>query len=352
MLDRTTPVTNGDFFEALAKGLPAHGFWSAPVVVGVSGGADSVALLLGLHALAPGQGASSRLVVAHARHDLRAEAAADAVFVADLAAELGVSCVIGDLRVREPDGPRGEGIEGRARRLRRAFFFDTARERGARYVVVAHTADDQAETILHRILRGTGVAGLAGMVSARALGDGVSLLRPLLAVPRAVVRASLESRGRAWVEDATNTDVRFARNFLRHEILPRCESGPYPAAPEALVRLGSQAAAVAGAVRSAADHLLDMHAVRDADGTTILQAGKLARLDRHLLAEVFVALWDREGWPRRDMTARHYQRLAAMASSAADPSTVAKPSAIDLPGGVGARVQPTGMLVVGITGDR
>jgi tRNA(Ile)-lysidine synthase len=143
-----------DFLAALNAGLPVHGFWSAPVVACVSGGADSVALLLGLHSLAAAQGAISRLFVAHARHDLREEAAADATFVTELAAGLGISCVVRDLQVREPDGVRGEGIEGRARRLRHEFFAAVAREQGARSVVVAHTADDQAETILHRSLRG------------------------------------------------------------------------------------------------------------------------------------------------------------------------------------------------------
>jgi tRNA(Ile)-lysidine synthase len=74
------------------------------------------------------------------------------------------------------------------------------------------------------------------------LSDGVSLLRPLLAVPRSLARGYLESCGQPWREDATNADVRYARNFLRHEILPRCESGPYPAAAASLVRLGGQAA--------------------------------------------------------------------------------------------------------------
>ena len=344
-IEATPSGTEVEFLAALTAGLPAHGFWSERVVVGVSGGADSVALLLGLHCLAAGQGAPPKLLVTHARHDLREAAAADAAFVADLAARLGVPCVIRDLRVREPDGVRGEGIEGRARRLRYEFFAAVAGEYGARSVVVAHTADDQAETILHRSLRGTGLAGLAGMASARQLSDGVALVRPLLSVPRGVVRAYLESRGQSWVEDASNADVRYARNFLRHEILTRCDSGPYPSASASLVRLGSQAAAVAGAVRSAAEHLLETHAHRHADGTTVLQTPKLAGLDHHLLAEIFVALWQREGWPQRDMTARHYSQLAAMAASSADPA-VAAPPAIDLPAGLNARVL-SGTVLIG-----
>ncbi len=346
MLDASTSATESGFLAALAGGLPDHGFWSAPAVVAVSGGADSVALLLGLHGLAATRRDEPRLLVAHARHDLRVEASADADFVTQLAAGLGIPCVVRDLRCREPDGVRGEGIEGRARRLRQECFAAIAHEHGARHVVVAHTADDQAETILHRALRGTGLAGLAGMQSARELGDGVSLLRPLLAVPRGVVRAYLASREQAWVEDATNADVRYARNFLRHAILARCEAGPYPAASAALVRLGGHAAAVADAVRSAAEHLLEAHGRRQADGTTVLQTRGLAGLDRHLLAEIFVALWHREGWPRRDMTAAHYAKLASLAVASA-AGTAAVPPPVELPGAVRARVTADGLLVVG-----
>ena len=344
--DATTTTPAEGFLAALAAGLPQHGFWSAPVVVAVSGGADSVALLLGLHRLAQGQGIESRLVVAHARHDLREEAAADAAFVADLAARLGIPCVVRDLRVRQPDGVRGEGIEGRARRLRQEFFSEVAGEHGARCVVVAHTADDQAETILHRSLRGTGLAGLAGMAASRELRDGVALLRPLLAVSRGLVREYLQSCGQCWREDATNSDVRYARNFLRHDILPRCESGPYPAAAASLVRLGGQAAVTAAALRSAAEYLLDAHSQRHADGTIVLTTQKLAGLDRHLLAEIFVTLWCREGWPQRDMTARHYLQLVAMTVSSADTAGLTPP-AIDLPGAVRARVVSPGMVAVG-----
>jgi tRNA(Ile)-lysidine synthase len=350
-LEATTSGAEVGFLAALAAGLPAHDFWSERLVVGVSGGADSVALLIGLHSLAAGQGVPPKLLVAHAKHDLREAAAADAAFVVNLAAELGVPCMVRDVRVREPGDVRGEGIEGRARRLRYEFLAAVAREEGARFVAVAHTADDQAETILHRSLRGTGLAGLAGMASARELSDGVALVRPLLAVPRGVVRGYLESCGQVWMEDATNADVRYARNFLRHQILAQCESGPYPAAAASLTRLGSQAAAVAGAVRSAANHLLEAHSHRHADGTTVLQTQKLAGLDRHLLAEIFVALWHREGWRRRDMTARHYSQLAAMAAASADPIAAA-PSAIDLPGEVRARVLADGMVVGGITTGR
>lgn len=321
---------------ALRAALPAD-CWAMPVLVGVSGGADSVALLLGLCAMVP-RDASRRLVVLHAEHDLRSAAAADREFVERLCARLGVEVVVRRLAVRAHDGA-GDGVEARARRLRHEFFEDLACERGARHVVVGHTADDQAETILHRVLRGTGLRGLAGMRAARQFCPGVALVRPLLGLPRDVVRGYLLASAETWREDESNADPAYARNFLRHEILARCVAGPYPAAAAALVRLGRQAEAVATAVESAAHHLLDAHGRRVGGGAVTLDGGRLAGLDGHLLAAVVEALWRREGWPQRDMTARHYAAVvAAMVGSG--------PVAFDLPAGVRATRSADGKLTL------
>jgi tRNA(Ile)-lysidine synthase len=327
------------FLAALAAGLPARGFWSSPLLVGVSGGADSVGLLCGLRGLACPD-AVGRMTVVHVEHDLREDAAADREFVAGLAARLGLPFVWRRCAVRSEVDERGEGVESLARRLRYAFFEEVAREVGARHVLVAHTADDQAETILHRILRGTGLAGLAGMPAARELCDGVSLLRPLLSVSRASVREFLAARAESWREDASNSDVRYARNFLRHEVIGRCEDGPYPAATAALVRLGGQAGKLGAALRAAAEQLLDVHASRAVRGAVVLRTAGLVALDRHLLAEMFAILWDREGWPRRDMTARHYEQLAALAAAGGESVVCAT----DFPGGVRASQQRAGLL--------
>ncbi len=317
-------VAAGPFLDSLAAGMPIMGPGRFPVVVAVSGGADSVAMLVGLAQLGV-----RNLVVAHAEHDLRREAPEDREFVDRLAARLGLRFAWRRLAVRERGTEAaGEGLEARARRLRYAFLAEVAREAGARYVLVAHTADDQAETILHRILRGTGITGLAGMRRARSLCDGVALVRPLLGIPRSVGRAFLEQAVESWQEDATNSDTTRARNFLRHEILARCLTGPYPAAVASLTRLGAQAGVIADALASAADHLLDLHAKRQPDGAILLKTEPLAKLDRHLLAELFVALWRREGWPQRDMTARHYEGLVSMVLSAGERTTACLPAGV------------------------
>lgn len=331
------------FLSAVARGLPRHGVWQAPAVIGVSGGADSTALLVALVAVAPGAEAAAGLIVTHGEHDLRPEASADRDAVAALARRLGLRFVSRQLKVRGAGHPRGEGIEARARRLRYRFFADVARETGSRHVIVAHTADDQAETVLQRILRGTGPAGMAGMAAARQLCEGVALIRPLLAIRRQQVREWLLAIGQRWCEDATNRDTHYARNFLRHEILSRCADGAFPAATEAIVRLGRQAAQVSAALASAAGYILDRHAACHADGAIEIDTTPLAMLDRHLVAEVMAMLWRREGWPRRDMTARHYERLVDMLQAVAAEKAIPR---TEFPGGVAAAAAARRRLVL------
>jgi tRNA(Ile)-lysidine synthase len=327
---------------ALGAALPAHGFWESPVIVGVSGGGDSVALLLGLLEVAP-KGSAPRIVVAHAHHGLRAAADGDLAFVEALASRLGLPAVVARLPVAAGDGVRGEGLEARARRMRYRWLGDAAHAAGARHVVVAHSADDQAETILHRALRGTGLAGLAGMRPARRLVDGVALLRPLLGTRRAALRAYLRARGEAWREDESNADPSHARSFLRGEILPRVEGAAWPGATAALLRLGEQAGAVGAALASAAGHLLERHS-RPVAGGTSLDAAALGGLDAALRAAVVAEVWRRHDWPRRDMTAAHYRAVAELLAAAGGGPEDGGP--IDLPGGVRAAAAGTWVGIV------
>lgn len=329
------------FLAGLAAALPANGFWTTPLVIGVSGGCDSTALVRGLEHLAPDD-VHHRMIIAHAEHDLRAEAACDRAFVSDLATRLGMPFAARRIAVRGPDGGR-DGLEARARRLRYDFLREVARDHGARYVLVAHTADDQAETILHRALRGTGLTGLAGMRPARALAAGIGLMRPMLRLPRSAARDFLADIGQPWCEDASNADTRYARNFLRHAVLQPCVAGPYPAAPAALGRLGELAAGLAASVEAAALQLLATHSQRHSDGGVLVRAADLATLPRQLRAELFVTLWRREGWPARDMTAGHYGCLAdLLACSGLDPQS-ARP--LELPGGCRATPERAGLLI-------
>src|SRR5690606_34531993 len=178
---------------------------------------------------------------------------------------------------------------------------DVLRRRGPRYVVVAHTADDQAETILHRVLRGTSLAGLAGIPRARELMPGVGLLRPLLEIRRAAAREYLELLGQPWREDASNLDRSWTRNRLRHELLPAIERDYNPQAVEALVRLGRLAAEANEVLDAAARDLLERATLRRDAVSIELDCRVLGKAPRYLVRAALVQAWDDQGWSRQTL---------------------------------------------------
>lgn len=185
--------------------------------VAVSGGADSVALLRLLDALRDQLGVT--LLVAHFDHMLRGpDSESDARFVEGLARERGVECVIERADVAAAAAANKWNLEDAARRLRYAFFERLVSEGRAKRIVVAHTADDQAETVLAHILRGTGVAGLAGIYP-----EVGSVVRPLLGERREDLRAYLRGLGQEWREDASNRDLSRQRARIREQLLPAIE---------------------------------------------------------------------------------------------------------------------------------
>jgi tRNA(Ile)-lysidine synthase len=202
------------------------------VVAAVSGGADSTALLRLLVDLGP----ELRLTihVAHFNHLLRDDADVDAAFVADMARSLRLVFHQGSGDPRA-QARSGRSLEDAARRLRYAFLSEIARETGAHAIATGHTLDDQAETVLMRVLRGTGPWGLAGIPPVRT-HDGVRLIRPMIEVPRATVEASLRETGASWREDLTNRDLAMLRNRVRRVLLPALE-GYNPDVRRTLARL-------------------------------------------------------------------------------------------------------------------
>ena len=193
------------------------------VGVAVSGGADSAALLRILYNLRDDLGIS--LLVVHFNHQLRAaESEADAEFVAGLARESGLECVVAHEDVAKAAQEHGWNLEDAARRLRYGFFQRVIEEGRATHVAVAHTADDQAETVLARLFRGTGLTGLAGIYPQ--IGP---IVRPLLETRRKELRDFLQERGQCWREDATNRDVRRLRARVREQLLPVLERDFSPA---------------------------------------------------------------------------------------------------------------------------
>ncbi|HEX8203277.1 MAG TPA: tRNA lysidine(34) synthetase TilS, partial [Isosphaeraceae bacterium] len=279
------------------------------LVVAVSGGGDSVGLLRVLHALAPELGL--RLTVAHLDHGVRGQvAAADARFAAELAAALELPFDLGHWHPSRPGH-----FEADARRARYAWLAGVAAARDASGVAVGHTRDDQAETILHRILRGTGPRGLAGMPNRRPLSNAVTLLRPLLGVSRREIRAYLAAVGQGSRDDATNADLARTRARIRHDLLPKLAAEYNPRVADALVRLGQLAGASDRALRGRLREMERAATVSVTHDRVVLHRGPLAQLPRFLRAEVLRRVWRRAGWPEAGMGARRWRRIAALARS-------------------------------------
>jgi tRNA(Ile)-lysidine synthase len=198
------------------------------VIAAVSGGADSVALLHILRDIAP----EALVGVAHFNHHLRGEESdADERFVAELAKGF-------HLPFHRKCAELGSGnLEQNARRARQDFFRHLILTRATDSIALGHTLDDQAETVLFRILRGSGLSGLAGILPVTAEG----VIRPLLEVRRQAIRAYLEDRGIPWREDSSNRSLQFARNRIRQSLLPDLQRTWNPRIAEALAHLGDVA---------------------------------------------------------------------------------------------------------------
>jgi tRNA(Ile)-lysidine synthase len=233
------------------------------VVVAVSGGADSVALLYLLLELAPRAGFSVT-GLAHVNHQLRGvDADRDEAFCRALGARLGLPVYVEQADVRRLAADEGRSLEDAARQARYAALDRARAALGADRVAVAHTLDDQAETVLLKLLRGAGPRGIAA-ISAR---NG-AIVRPLLGMRRAQVRAWLADKQVGHVEDASNGDLARPRNLVRHEVLPRLQQWFGPGVPATLAR----AAEVAGADEELLARLTDLAVARVVrrEGTRVL----------------------------------------------------------------------------------
>ena len=279
------------------------------VACAVSGGADSTALAL----LAVEAGCVVTIV--HVDHQLRPTSADDAALVQRTAAVLGVPCTVHAVAVG--DGPNLE-----------------ARARAARYgvlppdVLTGHTADDQAETVLHRMIRGSGIRGLRGIAPVRPLAEGIRLVRPMLGLTRADVLDHLRLTGQSWREDASNRDPAHTRNRIRHELIPLLRTFN-PQLGEALNRLADQAREACEGIDARAAVLLGLAELPKAGRLVILKRDPLAPLNDADLRELLRRVWEREEWPMGGMSHEHWERAVRVARG--------ELTACDMPDGISLR---------------
>ncbi|HEX4797374.1 MAG TPA: tRNA lysidine(34) synthetase TilS [Humisphaera sp.] len=275
-------------------GVPAGG-WA----VGVSGGADSVAVLLLLC-----ERPELRLHVAHLNHQTRgSQNDEEAAFVADLCGKLGIARTVEIRSNIEPAIPRlPANKSARFRAARREFFRRVVTEHKLSGVILAHHADDQAETVLQRLLRGSGPGGLGGMEPTSSVG-GVTIFRPLLAVRSRELRDYLVSRNQAWRDDPSNDDPRYSRNRLRKLL------AVHPHLADAALRFADACHRLNHWTHASAPKLAESFAVTE-----------LAPLPEILAAESARDWLVARGVPPDKMTPDGIARLVRMARDAASPA--------------------------------
>ncbi|MBD0369541.1 MAG: tRNA lysidine(34) synthetase TilS [Pyrinomonadaceae bacterium] len=240
----------------------------AHVIAAISGGADSVALLLALDELLRAERLCVSLTVAHLDHGLRASSGEDSLWVENLARRLGYAFELERVPVGERAGKAQDNLEQAARRTRYEFLSRASRNNGARIVLTAHTMDDQAETVLLRLLRGSGAEGLGGMEPVRALGEApdVLLARPLLNwARRALTEEYCREREVDFRLDEMNEDEAFARVRVRRRLLPLMQ-GFNGRVVEALARTAQLLREDARALNELAAQLLEEARTSSADG--------------------------------------------------------------------------------------
>ena len=274
----------------------------------VSGGRDSVCLLHYLANLAPGRGFS--VAAAHLNHKMRPEAQRDEDFVRVLCRKLDVPFYTEAVPVYETAEQWGLGVEETGRRLRYDFLQRTADTIGAERIATAHHAQDQAETVLLNLLRGTGPEGLAGIPPVRG-----RIVRPLLQTSRREIEDYLEEQGLSYVEDSTNQDTHYARNRLRRELWPQLET-----INPALTRSIGRTAEI---LRSENTYLDTLAADYLPQSGTALETARLLSAPEALRPRILRLLLQRLPGGKRDVGAVHIGALLALAAGG---------GTLDLPG--------------------
>jgi len=300
------------------------------ILVGVSGGADSVALLWALYELSL-SGADFKLSVAHLDHGLRDDSARDSEFVAGLAEKLSLPCVIEKRDVKARAEKQGQGIEQAGRMVRYEFLQEAAESCGAKYIAVGQHSDDNVETVLYRIIRGTHLRGISGIPLSRKLtGSDITLIRPLLGMRRDQVEAYCERKNLSWRTDSTNTDISFRRNFIRHELLPLLRDKLNPRTDEAIERISKAAQEMEQYLTCQKDSLLETVTTEVSQARRILDIKALSSQPEALQTFVLREILESLGIPMRTFGADRFTDIKQLLLPTG-------PAAMNLPGGFIAR---------------
>lgn len=313
------------------------------VLLGVSGGADSIALLHAMHCLTK-RGSDFTITIAHLDHSLREKSPSDAKFVADLAEKLDVKCIIQRQDVAELAEQLGQGIEQAARVARYDFFGVAAESCGASTVALAHHANDNVETILFRIIRGTAWRGLAGISSTRYLQPGLKIIRPMLRFHKSEILDYCRLENLNWREDHTNDENLHRRNFIRNELLPLIRDHLNPKVDEALLRLGSLAGETEEFLTAQARQVLENSVSHAEAGRILIDVNMISAAEPAVRKTAYRLALQDISLPQRDLTAEHLASIDLLLTGSG--------RIVNLPGQFSARREPSQLLLMRNQNDR
>ncbi|MFN0196121.1 MAG: tRNA lysidine(34) synthetase TilS [Planctomycetaceae bacterium] len=315
-----------EFLDRLACEFERLKIANATILLAVSGGADSTAMLRACAEL------REKLhivpVVAHLNHGIRGPAADDdAAWVHELCRQQNIACFSEKTDVPGQSAKWKTGLEETARKLRYEFLTRIARQHNCRFVLTAHTADDQAETILHHIIRGTGLGGLKGIADTSILSSDLMLARPLKIFTRKEIIAFLAALGQGFRTDDTNDDDGMTRNRLRNSLLPQLEREFNPQVKSALCRLGVQAAEVQETLQRLAERMFLPAIEAIHESSVRINCAACAEIPPLVVREGLIRLWESQNWPRQQMGSNEWRQLERMVFDP-DHSTLTLPGTI------------------------
>lgn len=315
---RSLNVAKSKLAHKILRNFPLEKWNQHPIIIGVSGGPDSVALLRIADELSKNS-SNTQLIVAHANHKQRGkESENDQKFVEALAGQLNIACNCQPLPVESDEAT--EGLESALRDLRYEWFGQLANQTGARYVMTAHNQNDQTETVLFRLMRGTGILGLAGIPKQRRLVEGVTLLRPMLNISRDEIVEYLNVIQQPVRMDASNASSIFTRNRIRNELIPKIKSDFSPQLDQRIQSLSAQAAECQKYLDSIAMALLE-NAIHFQSEAFSVDCAQLSNQPAILVRHTLVLAWKRMGWSLRDMTYAKWQTAASVITTDTHPES-------------------------------
>jgi tRNA(Ile)-lysidine synthase len=318
-----------EFEKKITDSIEENGLFSPDnrILLAVSGGADSTSLMYAMCALKANDIFSGDILCAHINHQLRAaESDGDEAFVIEQADELNLAVTTRRLDVRGFARENKLSIETAARKLRIESLLDIAKANQCRCVATAHQKDDNAETIIQRLIRGAGFRGLGGIWPKRSFADGIEFVRPLLCVRRDEIIEYLKQRNLKWRTDRMNEDCSYRRSFIRHQLIPELQRQCNGSLAEQLFELAQSSRRFYTLVRSVAEQIWPNLADCDDDGIALALNGLSSQ---HPAVKVEIIRWCLTylGSGERDLTEQHYERVLQLAQQNVSGRK------IELPGG-------------------